>query len=383
MQRFFRGLSFRTQDVKIVRALYVSVLVNGRIARVGHANLFALIDVGRAAHHVDERRQHLGGLFPVVPIVAEAGYGAGLVVIAPEQRVPGAARLHAFLPLAQKVPQGLKIGIHERPFLAALVVHLEVVEREHHLEFFLRRICVAQAVVEGCGRHLSHGHHVGNAGVSDKLFQVLMDPGAVRIESSAVSDEVVFQYIRLGDQVDHVEAEASDALLLPEADDILELFSHLRVLPVEVCLGDIEQMQVIFFQGRHIFPRVAAELGNPVCGSVSVHGIPENIVIHVLGIARQRLLKPLVLGGRVVEDHVKHQADAALVRLADQSLRILHGSEHGIDRIVVRHIVAVVVHRRFEERSDPDIVDSQGLQVVQAGADPVQITDPVSVGITV
>ena len=116
---------------------------------------------------------------------------------------------------------------------------------------------------------------------------------------------------------------------------------------------------------------------------MSVYGIPEDIVVHILGITGEGLLKPLVLRGRVIEDHVKHKSDASLVRLADQGFRILHGSEHGIDGIIIRHIIAVVIHRRFEERRDPDIVDSQGLQVVHAGADPVQISNSVTVGITV
>ena len=104
---------------------------------------------------------------------------------------------------------------------------------------------------------------------------------------------------------------------------------------------------------------------------MSVYGIPENIVVHILGITGEGLLEPLVLRGSVVEDHVKHKSDAALVRLADQSFCVLHSSEHGINGIIVRHIVAVVVHRRFEERRNPDIVDSQGLQIVQTGTDSV------------
>ena len=91
-------------------------------------------------------------------------------MVAPEQRVPGAARLHAFLPLAQKIPQSLEVGVHERPLLAALIVHFEVVEREHHLELFLCRVGIAQAVVQGCGRHLSYCHHVCNAGILNKFL---------------------------------------------------------------------------------------------------------------------------------------------------------------------------------------------------------------------
>jgi hypothetical protein len=87
--------------------------------------------------------------------------------------------------------------------------------------------------------------------------------------------------------------------------------------------------------------------------------------------------------GSVIEDHIKHETNASLVRLADQGFRILHGSEHGIDGIIIRHIIAVVIHRRFEKRRDPDIVDSQGLQIVQTGTDSVQIADSVAVRITV
>ena len=80
-----------------------------------------------------------------------------------------------------------------------------------------------------------------------------MDPGAVRIESSAVSDKIIFQHIRLGDQVDDVEPESANSLFLPEADDIFEFFPYSRVLPVEIRLGYIKQMQIVFPQRRDIY----------------------------------------------------------------------------------------------------------------------------------
>ena len=102
----------------------------------------------------------------------------------------------------------------------------------------------------------------------------------------------------LGDQVDHVEAEALDALALPEAEDRGQLGPDLGVLPVQVGLADVEQVQV------HL-PRLGtyAQAGPPnldtqLVGSLS--GLPSG--------------SPKQVGGGVVEHHVQHQADAALCR---------------------------------------------------------------------
>ena len=212
---------------------------------------------------------------------------------------------------------------------------------------------------------------------------MLMDPGAVRIESSAVSDKIIFQHIRLGDQVDDVKSESPHSLFLPETDDIFEFFPYSRVLPVEVRLGYIEKMQIIFSQGRDIFPCISTELGYPVGGSVSVDRIPENIVIHILGITSQCFLEPLVIRGGMVENHIKHQADPVLVRFPDQSFGVFHSPEHRVYAEVVRDVVAVVVHRRLEERGDPNVINSQRLKIIQLGTDSVQVSDPVSVRVAV
>ena len=194
---------------------------------------------------MDEGTQHLGGFLPVLFVIAEAGDGAGLVVVAPEHGVPGASVLHALLPFDEETAQLIEIGIHQSPFLAVLVVHLEVMETEDHLELFFIRIGIAQAVVEGCGRHLADRHIIRDACVAHKFLEILVDAGAVGVEASAVALEIILQDIRLGDQVDHIEAEAGDTFCLPEADDIFEFLADFRVFPVEVRLGHIKEMQVI------------------------------------------------------------------------------------------------------------------------------------------
>ena len=140
-----------TQDVEVIDALHVAVLVERGKARVGHADLLALVDVGRAAQAVDDRAQHLGRGLPVLALVAEARDHARLVMVAPEHRVPCVVVAHAGLPGEQDVLELVEIERYEHPFLIAHKVHLEVVERERHAQFTGVRACVLVAVVHGRG----------------------------------------------------------------------------------------------------------------------------------------------------------------------------------------------------------------------------------------
>ncbi len=57
---------------------------------IGHAQFLALINIGRTLHHMQAGSQHFGGNGPVLrPVVAEAGNGPRLVMIIPEEAVPG------------------------------------------------------------------------------------------------------------------------------------------------------------------------------------------------------------------------------------------------------------------------------------------------------
>ena len=49
-----------------------------------------------------------------------------------------------------------------------------------------------------------------------------------------------------------------------------------------------------------------------------------------------------MLGGGMVEHHIQHQTDTALVGFPNQFVQIIHRTVAGIHRTVVGHIVAVV-----------------------------------------
>lgn len=196
-------------------------------------------------------------------------------------------------------------------------------ERKRHRKLVLRWVRVADAVRDRRRAHLSDRHHALDAAVVHELLEVFVHMRAVRVEAAAVSLFVIDEF-SLRDEVDDIEAEALDALRFPEAQDVLELLAHRRVLPVEVGLRDIEEVQVPLAEMWHVLPGRAAEFRLPVRRRRIGRAVAEDVVIHVLRIALQCLLEPLVRRRGVVEHHIEHQADAACLSLRNQRLEVRH-----------------------------------------------------------
>ena len=92
-------------------------------------------------------------------------------------------------------------------------------------------------------------------------------------------------------------------------------------------------------------------------------------------------LEPGVLVGRVVDDQVHHDPQAALVRLGEQFVHVLEGAEQRVDVLVVGDVVAVVVLRGPVDRGQPQHVHAEVGEVVEAAGDALQVADAVAVGI--
>ncbi len=88
------------QGGKHVMAFHIAIIGNLAEVRIGHADLFTLVDVGRALHTVQHHRQHFCGRNAVFTFIAKTRHDAWLVVVTPEQRVPGLI-VHALLPVAE------------------------------------------------------------------------------------------------------------------------------------------------------------------------------------------------------------------------------------------------------------------------------------------
>ena len=263
-----------------------------------------------------------------------------------------------------------------------------MVEREGHRQLVEVGVGVADAVVDGGGAHLADGDHVIDAGLADQLLEVLVNVRAVGVEPSSVSLVVVLPDGGLGDEVHDVEAEARDPLGLPEAHDVDELGAHLGVVPVEVCLALVKEVQVPLVERGDVLPGAATELADPVgrglagvLGGRVWRGVDELVVREVARVPREGAPEPLVARRGMVEHHVEHEADSMRLGLAGELVEVVHRAEHRLDRAIVGHVIAVVVLRRDEEGRDPEVVHAEMLEVVEAVRDAAQVADAVAVGV--
>ena len=181
-------------------------------------------------------------------------------MIAPEKGVPSPGFLHFKLPSGENVFQFAKIRRLQLPLVPVFIVHFQVVEAEGHGQFFFIGIGVPDAVVQGSRGHLAHRNHIPDSGVRHQFLQILVDMRAIGVEAPSIAAVVILKHSGLGNQVYHIEAEPLDAFLLPEAEDVFQLLPYLRVIPVQIRLGLVKQMQIPFFQLRHVGPGVSAEL---------------------------------------------------------------------------------------------------------------------------
>ena len=88
-----------------------------------------------------------------------------------------------------------------------------------------------------------------------------------------------------------------------------------------------------------------------------------------------------MLVGRVVDDQVHYDPQAALVRLVEKLVHVLQGAEQRVDVLVVGDVVAVVVLRGPVHRGQPQHVHAEVGEVVETAGDALQVADAVAVGI--
>jgi hypothetical protein len=88
-----------------------------------------------------------------------------------------------------------------------------------------------------------------------------------------------------------------------------------------------------------------------------------------------------VLVGRVVDHEVDQHANAAAVRLVHELDEVAEGAEAGIDAVEVRDVVAVILVGRRHERPEPDRIDAERLEVVEAAHEPLEVAAPVAVAV--
>jgi hypothetical protein len=218
------------------------------------------------------------------------------------------------------------------------------------------------------------------AGILVTALDLLRRAGRRRLRRRHVRQRRV-----LGHRVGDVDPEPVDATVEPEPQDRVELVDDLRVVPVEVRLGDVEQVQVPLAVLDPL-PGGPAERSRPVrrwdvAGGPLAVAEPEPVALRRTLARGKRRLEPRVLPGAVVRHQVDQHPQAELVRLLDQVVGVVEGAELRVDVAVVGHVVPAVEQRGGVPRADPDRVHAQVGEVRQPGADAVHVADAVAVGV--
>ncbi len=177
--------------------------------------------------------------------------------------------------------------------------------------------------------------------------------------------------------------EPCQPLFQPPVHVLIDLFAETGVLPVQVRLLFVKNMQVLSVRSRQVVPHRPAKIRAPVRGQLTLCLLPE---IKVPAVFPVRILtgfpEPLVLIGTVVHDKIHQKIHPTRLHLRNQPLHIFHCAKARINLIIIRDIIPLVRQRRLVARREPDNIYSQILQIVQSADNARDITDAVSIGIT-
>ena len=245
---------------------------------VRHAELLALVDVGRAAVQVQHRRQRLGrGDAVLGAVVAEPRHRPRLVVVVPVERVPPDVG-QAALPrreVALQHRQGRGPAASHLP-PPGLLVEVDVLEGEDHVELVAGRVGDLAGQLDRAAGHLADGQQVLRRrarprGSSRRGTRAAAGRWPRTARSRRTSCPGCTRAVRqrrvLGDQVDDVHPEAVDAAVDPPAHHRVDRLADLGVLPVQVGLLRAEDVQVVLAAAARRTARRSRRTPTPSCSA--------------------------------------------------------------------------------------------------------------------
>lgn len=150
----------------------------------------------------------------------------------------------------------------------------------------------------------------------------------------------------------HIDTEAVDPAVQPEAQHAVEVAAYGGVAPVQIGLFGREHVEVpLAVAAVRLLdpgPGGAAEHGPPVVGrQLTVRPAPvgevEERPCRAARTVRQRGTEPRVLAGAVVGDDVQEHLQTQPVGVGHQEVELGEVAVYGVDIAVVRDVIAVVV----------------------------------------
>ena len=383
LQPLLRGSLRRLVEV-LPAGLHVLVHLRIGGVPVGHADFLTLIYEGRALLEQIRRGQSLAAQDAVF-FAAVAGYDTGMVMVFQIKHVP-CLPLQPLLPLR---PGSLEPAQRKGrvDVVAGDAIGAHALELDDHVDdlagLFLD---VFQRLLHVHHGSLSQGHAVViRERAVVELGQVLQQVRAVVVLEKAAGrghQPVVGQTLGLGDEGDHVLAEAVYALVQPEAEDFLHFLPHEGVVHVQVRLLDSEEVQVVFAAQLVILPGLALEKTVPVVGQSAVRARgPPDVIVRVGLDAATALLEPLMLTAGVVHHQIHDHLDVPGVRALQHLFKGLHAAVFRGYVHIIRDIVAAVHPRRGIQRREPDPADAERFDVIQLFIDAPEVAHAVAVAV--
>ena len=208
--------------------------------------------------------------------------------------------------------------------------------------------------------------------------------GAGKVGAGSGAEILVFprasvqSFVQIADRVPPV---AVDPFIVPETDDVKNLFPGDRVFPVEVRLLFGKKVKIILTPLRHILPRAAAEHRFPVIRCAAVRRrVPPDIKVCVRVVSGFfRLDKPPMPVRGVVQHQVHDNGNTPGMCAVPESLPVGHAAKLLRNRFIIRNIIAVVHTGGRIDRGHPDRVNPQFGQIIQLFGHAFQVADPVPV----
>ena len=174
---------------------------------------------------------------------------------------------------------------------------------------------------------------------------------------TVLAGQLARQVRALGNQRNHIHAEAVNAAVKPPVHHVVHCTAHGRVLPVEIRLLLRELVQEVLATLRAVLPSGATEIRPPLIrlgagfagrGARTRRAPPVPVgVLIILVFGR---FKPGVFIGSVIDNKIHHDLEPALVGLGQQLIHVVECAEQRINVLIVGNIVAIVVLRRLVYR---------------------------------
>src|SRR5262249_14909325 len=151
-----------------------------------------------------------------------------------------------------------------------------------------------------------------------------------------------------------------------------------RIVEIEIGLMRVEAMPIVRMRYRIPRPVGGLEVLEDDARILVLLGrlAPDVVVApRRSGFGAARFLKPRMLIAGVIDDLLRDDANAAMMRLAQECLEVRQRAVAGMDARVIRDVVAVVAQRRRVERQKPQHADAEVLEVIELAGQALEITD--------